>query len=59
MYTLKLLINFVEHLTFHVLKLKLFLCDDRKLNQKQKMQLDVHAIEHRFAIKIKSIFCAK
>ncbi len=27
-YTLKLSTNFVGHLTFHVSKLKLFLCDD-------------------------------
>jgi hypothetical protein len=46
-YTLKLPTNFVGHLTFHVLKLKLFLCDDHKLNQKQKVQLDVNAIEHK------------
>jgi hypothetical protein len=31
-YTLKLPTNFVGHLTFHVSKLKLFLCDDHKLN---------------------------
>jgi len=36
-YTLKLLVNFVAHLTFHISKLKLFLCDEQKLNQKQKM----------------------
>jgi hypothetical protein len=34
MYTLKLLANFVAHLTFHVAKLKLFLCDEQRLNQK-------------------------
>jgi hypothetical protein len=28
MYTLKFLVNFVAHLTFHVLKLKLFLHDE-------------------------------
>jgi hypothetical protein len=59
MYTLKLTINFVAHLTFHVLKLKLFMCDDQKLNRKQKVWLDVHTIEHRFAIKINDILCAK
>ncbi len=42
-YTLKLLTNFVGHLTFHISKLKFFLCDDHKLNGKQKVQLDVNA----------------
>jgi len=32
MYTLKLPINFVAHLTFHVSKLKLFLCDEQISN---------------------------
>jgi hypothetical protein len=27
-YTLKLLINFVAHLTFHISKMKLFMCDE-------------------------------
>jgi hypothetical protein len=56
MYTLKLTINFVAHLTFHVLKLKLFMCDDQKLNRKQKVWVDVNAIEHRFAVKINAYF---
>jgi len=32
-YTLKLSINFVAHLTFHVSKLKLFICDEQKTRQ--------------------------
>jgi hypothetical protein len=32
MYTLKLPLNFVAHMTFHVLKLKLFLCDEQRPN---------------------------
>jgi hypothetical protein len=31
-YTLKLLINFVAHLTFHISKLKLFMCDEQRPN---------------------------
>ncbi len=38
-YTLKLSTNFVAHPTFHVSKLKLFLCDEQRPYQKQKMQL--------------------
>jgi len=58
-YTLKLLVNFVAHPTFHVSKLKLFLHDDQTLNRKQKVQLEVDAIEHRLAVKSKSILHAK
>ncbi len=35
-HTLKLLTNFVSHLTFHI-SLKLFLRDEQRLDQKQKM----------------------
>jgi hypothetical protein len=34
--TLKLPSNFVAHPTFHILKLKLFLCDEQRPNRKQK-----------------------
>jgi hypothetical protein len=54
-YTLKLLAIFVAYLTFHVLKLKLFLRDEQRLDQKQRMRLKVDAIEHMLVIKIKSI----
>jgi hypothetical protein len=37
MYTLKLPISFVAHSTFHVSKFKLFLWDDQRLDQKQKV----------------------
>jgi hypothetical protein len=36
-YTLKLSTNFVAHLTFHVLKLKLFMRDEQRLDYKQKL----------------------
>jgi hypothetical protein len=36
-YNLKFIVNVVAHPTFHISKLKLFLCDEQKLNQKQKM----------------------
>jgi hypothetical protein len=36
-YTLKLLISFVAHMTFHVSKLKLFLRDEKRPYQKHKM----------------------
>jgi len=36
-YTLKLPTRFVAHPTFHISKLKLFLNDEKKPNQKQKM----------------------
>jgi hypothetical protein len=58
-YTLKLSTNFVTHPTFHVSKLKLFLSDDQKPNQKQKVRLKVDAIEHRLIVEIKGILCAK
>jgi outer membrane phospholipase A len=56
-YTLKLPSNFVAHPTFHVSKLKLFLQDDQRPNQKQKVQLEMDVIKHMLATKIKSIFC--
>jgi len=59
MYTLKLLVNFVAHLTFHVSKLKLFLPDKQRLDRKQRVQPKGDAIEHRLAIKIKGIFHAR
>jgi hypothetical protein len=31
-YTLKLPTNFVAHLTFHISKLKLFMCDEERPN---------------------------
>jgi hypothetical protein len=37
MYTLKLSIFFFAHMTFHVLKLKLFLHDEQKLVRKQRV----------------------
>jgi hypothetical protein len=40
MYTLKLLINFVAQLTFHISKLTLFLRDEHRPNWKQKVQLE-------------------
>ncbi len=49
MYTLKLLVNFVAHPTFHV----------SKLDRKQRVQPKGDAIEHRLAIKIKGIFHAR
>jgi hypothetical protein len=54
-HTLKLLTNFVSHITFHVLKLKLFLRDEQRLDQKQRMQPKVDAIEHKLAVEIESI----
>jgi len=59
MYTLKLLVNFVAHPTFHVSKLKLFLPDKQRLDRKQRVQPKGDAIEHRLAIKIKGIFHAR
>jgi hypothetical protein len=44
-YTLKLPTIFVAHPTFHISKLKLFLNDEKKPNQKQKMWLEVDVIE--------------
>ncbi len=58
-YTLKLLTNFVTHHIFHVLKLELFLQDNQKPNWKQKVKLEEDAIEHRLAVEIKNILCAK
>jgi hypothetical protein len=58
-YTLELLINFVTHRTFHVLKLELFLQGNQRPNWKQKVKLEVDAIEHRLVAKIKGILCAK
>jgi hypothetical protein len=45
--------------TFHVSKLKLFLSDDQKPNQKQKVRLKVDAIEHKLIVEIKGIFHAR
>jgi hypothetical protein len=59
MYTLKLLINFVAHLTFHISKLTFILRDEHRPNRKQKVQLEVDAIEHRLVAKIKGIFHTK
>jgi len=59
MYTLKLLINCVAHLTFHVSKLKLSLRDEQRPYQKQKVWSEVHAVEHKLVVEIKSIFHAK
>jgi hypothetical protein len=59
MYTLKLLVNCVAHLTFHVSKLKLFLRDEQRPYQKQKVWSKVHAIEHRLVAEIKSILHTK
>jgi hypothetical protein len=50
MYTLELLINFVAHPTFHVSKLKLFIYDEQRPNQNQKVQSKIDAIERRFVI---------
>ncbi len=57
--TLKLPTNFVAHSTFHILKLKLFLHDEHRPYQKQKVQLNVDAIKHRLVAKIKNIFFAR
>ncbi len=59
MYTLKLLVNFVAHLTFHVSNLKLFLHDEQRLDRKQKVQLNGDAIEHTLTVEIKGIFQAR
>jgi hypothetical protein len=59
MYNLKLQVNFVAHLTFHALKLKLFLHDEQRLDRKQKVQLEIDAIEHWLATKIEGILCAR
>jgi hypothetical protein len=58
-YTLKLLIHFVAHLTFHVLKFKLFLHDEQRLDWKQRMQSKIDAIKHRLVAKINGIFYAR
>jgi hypothetical protein len=50
LYILKLLINFVAHSTFHVLKLKFFLC-----NEQRQMQPNINAIKYKLAIEIKGI----
>jgi len=50
LYTLKLLINFVAHLTFHVLKLKFFLC-----NEQRQMRPNVNVIKCKLVIEIKGI----
>ncbi len=42
-YMLKWLTRSVAYLIFHVSKLKLFLSDEKRLNKKQKMQLEVDA----------------
>jgi hypothetical protein len=52
MYSLKLLTNFVAHLTFQISKLKLFLCDKHKLDQKQGAWLDVKGIKHWLVVAI-------
>jgi hypothetical protein len=44
----------VAHSTFHISKLKLFLKDEKKLDQKQKMRLKVNVIEQKLANEIKS-----
>ncbi len=49
----------MAHPTFYVSKLKLFLTDDQKLNQKQKVRLKVDAIEHMLVVEIKSILHVK
>jgi hypothetical protein len=58
-YNLKLPANFVAHLTFHVSKFKLFICDKQKPNWKQRVRLEVDAIEHKLATEIKGMFCMK
>jgi hypothetical protein len=52
MHTLKLLVNFVAHPTFHVSKLKLFLHDEQRLDRKQIMRPKGDAIEHRLTVEI-------
>jgi hypothetical protein len=59
MCTLKLPTNFVAHPTFHVLKLKLFLCDEQILDWKQRVQLEIDVVKHRIATKIENIFRAR
>jgi hypothetical protein len=58
-YTLKLPTNFVAHPTFHILKLKLFLCDEQRLDGKQRVQLEINVVKHRLAAKIENIFRAR
>ncbi len=55
-YTLKFLANFVAHPTFHISKLKLFMCDEQRLYQKQKLRSEVDAITHSLTAKIKAYF---
>ncbi len=55
-YTLKLLANFVAHPTFHVLKLKLFLCDEQKSNQKQKCNQKLMPLNIGLLLKSKACF---
>jgi hypothetical protein len=55
MYFLKLLVDFVAHLTCQVSKLNLFLCDEQKLDQKQRARLKVDAIEHWLIAAIEGI----
>ncbi len=58
-YTLNLFIYFLGHSTFHISKLKFLLHDDHRPNQKQKVWLDVDAIEHKFVIEIKGTLHVK
>jgi hypothetical protein len=55
MYTLKFLVNFVAHPTFHISKLKLFLQDEEKLDWKQQVWSEVNVIKHKVMAEIKSI----
>lgn len=54
-YKLKLPTSFMAHLTFHVSKLKVFFRDEKKPNPKQKMWLEINAIEDRLVSEVYNI----
>jgi hypothetical protein len=45
----------MAHLTFHVSKLKVFFRDENKPNPKQKMWLEINAIEDRLVSEVYNI----
>ncbi len=54
-YKLKLLTSFMAHLVLHVSKLKVFFWDEKKLNPKQKMWLEINAIDDRLVSEVYNI----
>jgi hypothetical protein len=54
-YELKLPTSFMAHLTFHVSKLKVFFWNEKKPNLKQKMWLEINAIEDRLVNEVYNI----